>query len=196
MPACVKRASPHNSSRILLLCLLGILTIAGCEKQVSGSHFQVRQVDATWLDGQVKATLHQDLKLSREAREALVHGVPLNVQMEIVLRNTGNQTRLIQSLDIYEIRYLPMSEHYQLSLPSGGEVRTFPRLRHLLSELSTVKLSFSTGVLPAGDYELLARTRLDRQKMPPPMRLPVLFSSQWRHDSDWSAWPVDIQPEA
>ena len=116
--------------------------------------------------------------------------------MEIVLRNTGNQTRLIQSLDIYEIRYLPMSEHYQLSLPSGSEVRTFPRLRHLLSELSTVKLSFSTGVLPAGDYELLARTRLDRQKMPPPMRLPVLFSSQWRHDSDWSAWPVDIQPGA
>ena len=191
MPACVKPLSVF-----LLLCLIGILTIAGCEKQVSGSNFQVRQVDATWLDGQVKATLHQDLKLSREAREALVHGVPLNVQMEIVLRNTGNQTRLIQSLDIYEIRYLPMSEHYQLSLPSGGEVRTFPRLRHLLSELSTVKLSFSTGVLPAGDYELLARTRLDRQKMPPPMRLPVLFSSQWRHDSDWSAWPVDIQPGA
>ncbi|MCH8228575.1 MAG: DUF4390 domain-containing protein, partial [Proteobacteria bacterium] len=49
---------------------------------------------------------------------------------------------------------------------------------------------FSTGDLAEGSYELLARTHLDHKKMPPPMRLPMLFSAQWQHDSDWTVWPV------
>ena len=191
MPACVKPASA-----LLLIVLLGIFTIGGCERQPDGNYFKVRQIDATWSNGQLKATLQQELKLSSDARDALVHGVPLHVQIEMVIRNSSDQVHLKEILDNYEIRYLPMSEHYQLTLPGGGEVRTFPRLRHLLSELSTVKLSFSTGVLPAGEYELLARTRLDKRKMPPPMRLPALFSPEWRHDSNWSARPLVIEPPA
>jgi hypothetical protein len=38
----------------------------------------------------------------------------------------------------------------------------------------------------------MARTRLDQQKMPPPMRLPMLFSAEWNHDSDWTTWPVKV----
>ena len=118
----------------------------------------------------------------------------LTVQMELIIRNTSDQTRVKKNLENYEIRYLPLSDHYQLTLSGGSEVRTFPRLRHVLTDLSTVSLSFSTGVLPAGEYELLARTRLDKRKMPPPMRLPTLFSSKWHHDSDWSAWSTGHQP--
>ena len=191
MPACVK-----SSEVILAIFLLCLCAISGCARDAAGNRFELQQVNASWSNGQLKATLRQNLTLSAEARDALVHGVPLTIQMELIIRNTGDQTRVDNSLERYEIRYLPLSDHYQLSLPGGTDVRTFPRLRHLLSELSTVSLFIKTGALPAGEYELLARTSLDKQKMPPPMRLPVLFSSAWKHDSDWSSWPLDIQPQA
>jgi hypothetical protein len=189
---------PGPAGRLRLLrqlCLLSIFALAGCGSQTIGQHFELNQVTAYWSDGYLNATLHQTLTLSREAREALVHGVPLTVKTELIIRNTGDGIRREKNLESYEIRYLPLSEHYQLTAADAREVRTFRRLRHLLADLSIVSLTFSTGVLPAGEYELLVRTRLDQQKIPPPMRLPVLFSSEWRHDSDWSAWPLYIRPQ-
>ena len=190
MPACAKPAEAFG-----LLFLLSFFAIAGCGERASGKHFELQQVTTRWLNGNLNATLHQNLTLSSEARDALVHGVPLTVQMELLIRNKINQARVQGKLESYEIRYLPLSEHYQLT-PAAGETRTFRRLRHLLADLSTVNMNISTGVLPEGEYELLARTRLDKQKLPPPMRLPILISSEWRHDSDWSAWPLVAQPRA
>jgi len=189
MPACAKSAKFSS-----LLAVLSILAISGCDSQTSRNHFELNQVSANWSDGFLNATLHQTLTLSREAREALVHGVPLTLQTDWIIRNTGDGARPEKNFETYEIRYLPLSEHYQLTPADAGEVRTFRRLRHLLADLSIVSLTFRTGGLPAGEYELLVRTRLDQRKIPPPMRLPALFSSEWRHDSDWSAWPLYIRP--
>ena len=138
----------------------------------------------------------QNLSLSPEAREALVHGVPLTVGVELVLRGARTQTRVKKKTFHYEIRYLPLSEHYQLSGPTESSMQTFPRLRHVLAELGNLQLSLETGALPSGEYELLARSFLDKQKMPPPMRLPVLFSPRWNHESAWTSWPLDIEPGA
>jgi len=187
---------PGAIAEVRWASLLFVFAVAACSGQAIGNHFELQHVDASWSNGELTATLHQSLTLSSEARQALVHGVALTVQMELIIRNTSDQTRVEKNLENYEIRYLPLSDHYQLSLSGGSEVRTFPRLRHVLTDLSTVSLSFSTGVLPAGEYELLARTRLDKRKMPPPMRLPTLFSSKWHHDSDWSAWTLAINPQA
>ncbi len=191
MPACAKF---RENFQALLLCTF--LVISGCNGSATEKYFTLQRVDARWSNGQLIATIHQNLVLSSEARRALRHGVPLTVQMELMIKNRQNHSRVMKNLESYEIRYLPMSDHYQLTLPGGNEIRTFPRLRHLLADLSSVTVSFSTGVMPAGDYELLARTRMDKRKIPPPMRLPTLFSSEWRHDSSWSAWPLEINPQA
>jgi hypothetical protein len=191
MPACAKKAK--FLPQLVVLCMLAM---TGCGSQAVGNHFELNQVAANWSDGYLNATLHQTLTLSREAREALVHGVPLTVQTELIIRNAGDGTRRKRNLESYEIRYLPLSEHYQLTPANAGEVKTFRRLRHLLADLSIVSLTFPAGGLAAGEYELLVRTHLDQRKIPPSMRLPVLFSSEWRHDSDWSAWPLYIRPQA
>lgn len=172
--------------------LSACILITGCARQADVQHFELKRVDANWSNGQLSATVQQELKLSNEAREALVHGVPLTLQLEFVFRNTGEGTPVFNKLFNYEIRYLPLSNHYQLTLPGGDEVRTFPRLRHLLAELSSISLSVQTDELKQGKHELMARIRLDQQKMPPPMRLPMLFSARWRHDSDWTSWPVSV----
>ena len=118
--------------------------------------------------------------------------MPLTVEIEVILRDTSSQNRVGSDTAFYEIRYLPLSEFYQVSGLQDDEVMTFPRLRHALAELATLELSFDTGALPSGQYELLARSRLDKSRMPPPMRLPALFSGQWQHDSAWTSWPVLI----
>ena len=144
----------------------------------------------------MNVSCEQRLALSNEAREALVHGVPLTIDLELSLRDTGSQIRVADQTDSYEIRYLPMSDHYQLTHKGDRSVKTFPRLRHVLSALSKLQVSVDTGVLPSGDYELLARIRLDQKTMPPPMRLPVMLSAKWRHDTSWSSWPLEVEPGA
>jgi hypothetical protein len=182
MPAYVKKFE-----LFLLTCVL----IAGCARQADNRHFELGQVDTDWSNGQLNVTVHQKLILSSEAREALENGVTLTLQLELFIRQSGSRTPLDKNSYSYEIRYLPLIKHYQLNQPGAVEIRTFPRLRYLLAELSTVKQSFSMADAPQGNYELMARTRLDQKKMPPPMRLPMLFSAQWRHDSNWTIWPVE-----
>ncbi len=191
MPVYAK--TPDRATGFLLVVLV---VLAGCQSAADDSRFVIERVDTQWTNGQVYVNSEQKLALSNEAREALIHGVPLTLELELLLRNTGSQVRVGSDTRLYEIRYLPMSEHYQLVQAGSAGIKTFPRLRHVLAELSRIRLSFETGVLPAGNYELLARISLDQRTMPPPMRLPMLLSSSWHHDSSWSSWPLEIQPEA
>ncbi len=190
MPAFVKQASLVRDLKRPSAILLIFVLIAGCARQADDRHFELGEVDTNWSNGQLNVTVHQKLTLSSEAREALVHGVPLTLQLELLIRHAGGGTPVKKNIYNYEIRYLPLIGQYQLTRPGAVVIRTFPRLRHLLAELSTVKLSFSEGDPPQGIYELMVRTHLDQKRMPPPMRLPMLFSAQWRHDSDWTKWPV------
>lgn len=182
---------------IIAAGLLAVLAaIGGCQPAATGGHFEISDVKARWASGRLDVRCEQSLRLSETARTALGHGVPLTVELDLVLRRAAGQARLARERSDYEIRYLPMSEHYQVSRLADGQVSTYPRLRHALAGLGRVELSIDTGALPAGDYELLARTRLDRGRMPPPMRLPVLFDSQWAHASPWTSWPLVIDPES
>jgi hypothetical protein len=191
MPALAR--SPENRIGVSLAVLA---LISGCSDPAANERFELTRVEAAWSNGQVDVALEQNLALSNEARDALIHGVPLTISLMLSLRNTTTQVRVATESNSYEIRYLPLSDHYQLTNAKDSKVKTFPRLRHVLADLSELKFSFDTGVLPSGNYELLARTRLAQESMPPPMRLPVLLSAKWHHDSSWSSWPLEIKPEA
>jgi hypothetical protein len=192
MPACTRLA---ELSRIL--ALMAALSLAGgCDEQSRWQRFEIQNVELRWSNGRLNAELHQELEFSTEARDALQHGVPLTLLVELIVRNTANQIRAGESLEHYEIRYLPLSKRFQLTLPGGDEIRTFPRLRHLLAELANLRLVIRTGALPEGSYEVLTRISLDRRKMPISMRLPTMFDSEWKHDSHWSSWPLEITPQA
>ena len=176
--------------------LFVFLALTACTTNQPGGTFEVLQVDAEWNNGRLAMRYRQQLNLSPEARTALDHSVPLTVVLDLVLRDSSSRVRVGSREVSYEIRYLPLSERYQVSGPDGERVDSFPRLRHALAKLADLDVSMQTGAIPAGDYELLTRTRLDRNAMPPPMRLPALLSAKWHHDSDWSSWPLSIDPGA
>lgn len=190
MPACAKSHEPS------LAALLLALILAACGPADHGTRFQLEKVEASWSNGQLQVTAEQSLTLSSEARDALVHGVPLSIETNLSLLESGKRTPVADFSERHEIRYLPLSDHYQLSSSDGTKVKTFPRLRHVLAALSTTRLTVRTGAIPSGDYELLLRTQLDRMRVPPPMRLPVHLSAEWRHDSRWTSWPLKIEPGA
>jgi hypothetical protein len=137
--------------------------------------------------------LVQKISLSSEAREALVHGVPLRIKVSANLRSSGGRSDESKATRHFEIRYMPLSDHYQLSSDETGTVNTYPRLRHALAALSEVEMSLSVAGFEAGAYELRARSVLEKQHLPAPMRLPAWFAPNWHHDSGWVSWPVQIE---
>jgi hypothetical protein len=172
-----------------------MLVVSACGQPSVEPRFKIQNVDLKWSNGRLGANLEQSLILSSEARNALQHGVPLTFEVTLIVRNTTSQTRVLESLEEYEIRYLPLSDRFQLTLPGGDDIKTYPRLRHLMADLSDLRLSLRTGALPEGIYEVLTRIRLDKRKLPLSMRLPTLFSAEWKHDSEWSSWPLEISPQ-
>lgn len=189
MPAC-KRL---NKAAKAFCCMALSIACVACGPSASGGAIELRSVNPQWQNGRLNLQVDQHIRLSEEARKALENGVALSFNLEIILRDASARTRLAEISQPFEIRYLPLSNRYQLIGADGTS--SYPRLRHLLTALSRQQLTLETGVLPADEYELLARMKLDKRSMPPPMQLPVLFSPAWRHDSNWSSWPLNIQAE-
>lgn len=190
MPGCAR----SDLARAGLLALLAVL--GGCSGPAASGQFEIERAEARWANGRLEINCEQRLQLSAEARNALQHGVPLTIEVGLILRDSTTRTRVSEAAWRYEIRYLPLSERYRVSGIGNHDVATFPRLRHVLAELSRLNLALETGVLPAGEYEVLIRSRLDNRLMPPPMRLPVLFDSEWKHVSAWTSWPLTVDPGA
>jgi hypothetical protein len=177
------------------------LVLAGCgpgDTPGGGPvNFEVRDAQVQRVTQGLELSLNQGLKLSEPARRAMRNGVPLVLRVGYELRG---ETVLLTGQRVFELRYLPMSERFQLTGPLDGAgtatedqtVRTWPRLRHALRHLSRLTLDIQTPALPAGEYELRTRIWLDRSSLPSPMQLPSMVNRDWRHDSEWSRWPFRI----
>jgi hypothetical protein len=182
-------ASITLSCASLLSCAL---LVSACTQADGDYGFRIQQVHIQPAYQGLATRYEQELSLSGEAEEALEHGVPLTVQIDMELRDSLTLTLLTDHSQRFEIRYLPLSQHYRLTGLDDGSERTFPRLRHALGALGRLELDFSTGPLAPGAYEFRVRTRIDNSRLPAPMQLPARFSSQWQHDSEWSTWPFEI----
>ncbi|MGB5487398.1 MAG: DUF4390 domain-containing protein [Lysobacterales bacterium] len=175
------------------LLSLSIFVLAGCgQRQELDYTFAIKNVTVRPAYQSLDVRLQQELGLSSQAREALEHGVTLTIRLEMELRNDNNMIVARRDARRFQLRYLPLSERYQFSEEETGELKAFSRLRHMLAALDDFTIQLSTGPLPSGSYELRTRISLDESRLPTPMQLPAWFSSQWRHDSEWSVWPFIV----
>jgi len=172
---------------------IAVVLLAGCgAREALDYAFVITNVSVRPAYQSLDVHLQQELELSSQAREALEHGVTLTIRLEMELRNDSNMIVVRRDTLRFQLRYLPLSERFQLSNEKTGELKAFSRLRHMLAAMDDFDVQWSTGPLPSGSYELRTRISLDESRLPTPMQLPAWFSSQWRHDSEWSVWPFKV----
>jgi hypothetical protein len=175
------------------LLSLALLALSACGQNDEADYaFTINNVSVGSAYQSLNVRLQQKLELSQQAREALEHGVTLTIRLEMELHNDNNMIVVRRNTSHFQLRYLPLSERYQMSEEESGELKTFSRLRHLLAAIDNLNIQLPTGPLPSGSYELRTRISLDESRLPTPMQLPAWFSSQWRHDSEWSVWSFEI----
>ena len=153
--------------------------------------------EARWVDDRLYVDTSLDLELSPAAVEALEHGVALVLLVSTrVSRRTGPFHRLREARQHrMEIKYLPLSRHWQLKDLETGQERSFPRRWILAQALAEESRRYDTGLtrgqLDDGDWRLRVRASLDRNALPPPMHLPAWLSPEWRITSAWHARRLD-----
>lgn len=174
----------------LLLTLLLLATGCGpSTSEVANGHLTVRNVNLGWQQHlYVQAGL--ELGLSNANIEALQSGVPLTISIDFRLgrRYQGWARELRTESFHWHIRYLPLSEHYALENPITNTTETYPRLRTLLTALrlpSWYPTQVENIDIGDNDYQMQIRARLNRLQLPAPLRLPAMFSSQWRLHDNW-----------
>lgn len=181
-----------SAPRYLWLAVLAFAAVA-CAPTGEPFGIHIDSLEARTTHNGVSVRAHQEISLSREAREALRHGVPLRIRVDLTMRGGGQWRAVEESTFSYEIRYLPLSDHYQLDGPHRDSgARTFPRLRHVLAELGDLELKLPDVNAMPGQYEVRMRSHLDRSGMPAPMQLPMLLSPNWNHDSGWVTSAVEL----
>jgi hypothetical protein len=165
------------------LLSISMFCLAGCGQDDAVDYgFAINDVSVSTAYQSLNVHLQQDIELSEQAREALEHGVTLILRLELELRNDDKMIVVQRSARHFQLRYLPLTERYQLSKDETGESRTFLRLRHLFASVDGLNIHLSTGPLPSGSYELRTPIRQDEIRFPAPKRLPAWFSAQWQHD--------------
>ncbi len=180
---------PVCANALRLMVAASLLLLVACKEPNGSFGFKVKSLETRVSGQQLKVLLEQKISLSPEARAALTNGVPLHLEVRTELETDSGP---ISAARRFEIRYMPLSNHYQLSSGQPAYVRTFPRLRHALADLSEVELSIPLQEVEAGSYQLQTRSWLDKRKLPAPMRLPAWFSPNWQHDSGWQSWTISI----
>lgn len=175
--------------------LLAVLCLISCGQQTDDFGFQIKQIDSRTTTSKLNVVIHQKMTLSDEAEEALKHGVPLSIETRIKLREVDSGNTISSTARQFQIRFLPLTEDYQLTTLKPESIITRPRLRHILAELSNVELSLPLAAGSNENLAISARSILIKEKLPATMRLPVLFSRQWKHDTGWKNAPVSSSPE-
>lgn len=178
-------------TRFCASALSAALLLSACSGPVGEHGFSFNDADLRPGFDRVNVRLDQVLRFSPQAMEALENGVPLVVRFSMELRAADTLALIADGSNAWEIRYLPLSQRYQLTGPDD-DVETFPRLRHVLGALSSKSFTLETGHLHRGEYTFRGRVMLDHSSLPIPMQLPAALSSDWRHDSNWHQWQFEI----
>ena len=184
-----------NTHSFILTAGLGVLLTACQGAADSNTYgFELAELDAILEDRQINISTRLDMRLSRPVREALDRGIPLTV--EFVARHRQRDRWLSgienQIRTRWQIRYLPLSRHYALSDLQSGQQETFARFRHLQVRMNQVVLELPLASGSHGAHQLEVKASLRLASLPAPMRLPALFSREWKLQSAWKKWQFEL----
>ena len=183
------------SSR-LLLAFLVMLPLQG-RSETQG--IAIRYVTGTMIENIYMVNANIDYNFSAEARKALVHGVPLQFDTRITVKNQRRwlwDKTFSAVLLKYKLQYHPLSGYYLVTNIHNSERQQFQNLDDATGYLGKLKNYplMTRNALGAdnGEYYGLISVKLDIQSLPAPLRPLAYLSTQWRLSSPTYTW--DIRP--
>ena len=135
------------------------------------------------------------LDLGSEPAKALVNGIPLTINLNVLLVKESAWPWHINAAEWqypFRIQYHALSNRYTLLQPVGRKFQAFTSLYEMLSSISQVTLQeqIPIGVNQTDPIFIQVQLELDRRLLPGPLKLAALFFPSWQLDSGWQQWQV------
>ncbi len=157
----------------------------------------IRSVYAELDEGVYYVYARVEIVLSSEALNALHNGVPLNVEMQMVVdrfRRWMWDDTVASLKQRYQLSHHALSGRYVVANLNSGDAVSFPDLDAALQFLERVeRLPLIDESLLEEDrrYEAAARVTLDVKELSGPLRFLSRFWGDWRISSEWYRWPLE-----
>jgi hypothetical protein len=157
-------------------------------------HFEVHDAGLELDAGVYYLNATIEYRLSSDARQALLSGVPLRFRLDVEFLHPrrlwfdGEEASLRQ---LYELEYHSLSERYLVETANSGVQESFSSLLAALSFLGRVEhlpLIDAAVLDPEREYDLRLRAVLDVDQFPGPLRLLAFWRRDWSLASDWFRW--------
>ncbi len=167
--------------RALASCAILLLAACGPLAHQSPGVLEVRNAQVVVQDGVAHLELALDCKLSGPMQDALDHGIPLAIVVDVRGADGARAQPRV------ELRYYPLSRRYQLAVNGRDDERGFVTRGYLLAALGSLRLSLPSTFAHAAS-PLRVSAALDPAALPGALRLPALFEPAWRLSSAETTW--------
>ena len=160
-------------------------------------YFEVRSATTVLEDGVHNLDARLQLVLSTEALDALNSGVPLTIELQMIV--IRSRRLFLDATDAelavrYELEYRPLSQRYIVRNLNSGDQDSFATLYSALNNLGRVQMLpviDDALLLPGRDYRVRLRAMLQTQQYPAPLRMLFFWRSQWQLQSEWYEWSLE-----
>jgi len=182
---------------MVLLWLL-LATPAMFAWAADAGRFAIRTVFTNIENGVIYLNADVDYELSEIAQEALASGVELTIELQIEVvrdRRLWLDRDVASLLQRSQLSYQPLSERFLVRNLNSGDQMSFAALPAALEHLGRVRdlpLIDDALLRPGKRYEIRMRAMLDTRDLAGPLRLISFFWGDWRLESEWYEWPLQI----
>jgi hypothetical protein len=164
--------------------------------QSAGGAFEVRSATTELRDGVYFLSAVISYRLSTEARDALLAGVPLGVRLDVEIFHPrrwwfDNENSTLRQA--YQLEYHALSERYIVLNVNSGNQESFGSLGAALDYLGKIDrlpLIDAALVEDEREYDVRLRAVLDEEQFPGPLRLLAFWRRDWSIASEWYRWPL------
>ena len=177
---------------ILLLILAGV---AGAQERPG--RFEVRSASSSLREGVYFLEARVEYRLSSEAREALDAGVPLTIELEMMVirhRRIWPDVEVATLRQGYRLEYHALSQRYIVRNLNSGEQGTFATLfsaLNFLGRISQLPLIDAALLEPGNRYDGRMRALLSKEDIPGPLQLIAFWRRGWSLESEWFRWRIE-----